>query len=208
MIRYRLYVMRTLLPVPRVGIALALLAATSLVLDAGPAAASVAAGEHALWTSDSYRGAPLDQLTLRSGEVSDWISVGFLNEGPTTSWNQNIVLAQWAGDDDGVPVNGNAGGMFCHDAPHDWWSCDPAIAAWIGYGPVPPGQVGTFTFRVQAPRVDSPQDYTLYFRPARRLRDGTYAWLDARPDDGLPGNRTYEVFTVHVLPIPPCPRCQ
>jgi hypothetical protein len=197
--------MRTFSTTHRFAIVLATAASASVLswlsrLDATPAQAIVATGQNAVWVGDSYQGASIADITLQSGQISDPLSVSFLNEGPF-NWDADYVLAQWNGSDDGPPLTNP---IFCHLPTIDWWSCYPrAIPAWIGYGTVHPGEVGTFQFQLQAPGVDAQHDYTLYFRPAFRARNGDYEWIDATPADGLPGNRSYEVFNVHVLPNPP-----
>jgi hypothetical protein len=133
-------------------------------------------------------------ITLVADAISDPISVTFLNEGPGT-WDANTVLAVWDGTTDGPPSDGS---LLCHDGPHDWASCAPGVAAWIGYGPVGPGEQGTFEFQIQ-PAANTPSNSTLYFRLAEKVGDG-YQWIGAQDADGLPGNRTYETFTLHTTP--------
>jgi hypothetical protein len=147
---------------------------------------------HALWVSDSYQGAPLTDITLAADKVSDPISVTFTNEGPG-SWDANTVLAMWDGTSDGPP---SSGGLLCHDVPKDWASCGPGVAAWIGYGTVGPGEQGTFEFQIQ-PAANTPQGSTFYLRPAEKVGNG-YQWINAQDADGLPGNRTFESFMVHL----------
>jgi hypothetical protein len=139
--------------------------------------------------SDSYNGAPLTSITLPSGGVSNNIYVTFNNQGPGT-WDSNTVLAYWSGGtNDGQPSDGTA---WCH-APGgvDWSTCNPGIPAWIGSGTIAPGYNRTFEFQIQA--NVPPGTYTLYFRPAQRQPDGTYAWMNTAN-----GNRTYDYFTVYV----------
>ena len=127
------------------------------------AAASLAVDEHALLISDSYRGYPLNHVFLYADEVSDPIYVSFVNDGPA-SWGRDEVLAQWDGSDDGQPL---AGSEFCDNPPDDWYSCDRAVAAWVGNGTVIPGEVATFEFRIKAPAANALTEYALYFRLAQ-----------------------------------------
>ena len=174
-------------------------AVLALALPGSASASGVSPNDNAIWIGDSYQGAPLNELTLYSSQLSDTIYVSFANEsGPT--WGADVVLAQWNGSDDGPPERGSS---FCDRPDFDWKSCDPAVPAWIGYTQVNAGEVGTFAFQIVAPRVESPQTFTLYFRPARQKGPADaehYFWLDSQSSDGLPNNRTYEVFTVTVIP--------
>jgi hypothetical protein len=145
-------------------------------------------GNHAAWVSDSYNSAPLTSITLAPGGVSSNIYITFNNQGPGT-WDSSTVLASWSDYNDGQPSDGTS---WCH-APGgvDWLTCNPGIPAWIGSGTVAPGASRTFEFQIQANA--SPGTYTLYFRPAQRLSNGTYAWMNTSS-----GNRTYDYFTVVV----------
>jgi hypothetical protein len=162
-----------------------------------PTVYNSASSEHASWVSDSYDGAPLASIALRSGGVSDNIYVTFSNQGPG-NWDTSTVLAYWVGGtDDGQPGNGLE---WCHapvtEGGGDWWTCNPGVSAWIGSGRIiQPGQNGTFSFQIQAPQTGSTISTTLYFRPAQRLSNGTYAWINTTA-----GHRTYDYFTVLVNP--------
>jgi hypothetical protein len=159
------------------------------------ASGGVTDGFHALWVGDSYLGTPVTDITLAPHAVSNDISVTFLNEGPGT-WDANTVLGVWDGSSDAAPTDGTP---FCHDPPNDWATCVPGIPAWIGAGQnIGPGEQGTFVFQIQA-AANGKTDTTFQLRPAEKVGQG-YQWIDAQPEDGLNGNRTYETFTVHVDP--------
>src|SRR5262249_36720033 len=120
---------------------------------------NAANGYHAIWTSDSYNGAPLTSITLNSQAVSNVISISVRNEGPG-NFDSNTVLAYWlGGSDDGSPADGT---RFCHAPGSDWYSCDPGISSWIGYATITSGQVATFQFQIQAPQVGSSFSTTMY----------------------------------------------
>jgi hypothetical protein len=148
---------------------------------------------HGVWVGDQYQGHPLTQITLRPYDVSDWISVYFRNDGPGT-WDENTKLLAWQpGTSDPyayVPADD-----FCHPYDQDWQRCSrPGIPAWIGNGRrIAPGGVGLFTFRIQAPFVDTTRTFRIYFRPAQ-LINGNYQWIDQTN-----GQPTYEYFDVTVL---------